>query len=342
MLCSMGFKRCSAIEQASWLFACSYSKAIKAVYEVDKLTKSSKLMNPQIKIRNEVDLTTIDIEGTIGLSEAWQFDNPESRVATYERFKECVSQIADITNAHIVVNIRSTGGDVNDAMLIYEALRSTGAKVTTRCYGYTASAATIVAQAASPGCREIASTALYLVHNSLCSVEGNADELQNEVEMLRQTDRRIAEVYAQQSGRSVEEILELMAANGGRGRWLSPEEAIAEGLVDRRIDEPVTETDEKASLAQRTRNGVMALLRTLGVDYDKSKPNELDDINYIPHPEAVVDVAPAPSSSITLDEGQKGASQSQLKAVQDPSPLEHASSPRNRAFERDAQALRMR
>ena len=55
-----------------------------------------------------------------------------------------------------------------------------------------------------------------------------------------------------------------------------------------------------------------------------------------------MDVAPVPSSSITLDEGQKGASQSQLKAVQDPSPLEHASSPRNRAFERDAQALRMR
>lgn len=341
MLCSRGFRRCSAMEQASWLFACSYSKAAKAVYEVDKLTKSSKLMNPQIKIRNEVDVTTIDIEGTIGLSEAWQFDNPESRVATYERFKECVSQIADIGNTHIVVNIRSTGGDVNDAMLIYEALRSTGAQVTTRCYGYTASAATIVAQAASPGCREIAPTTLYLVHNSLCSVEGNADELQTEVEMLRQTDRRIAEVYALHSGRSVEEILELMAANGGRGRWLSPEEVIAEGLADRRIDEPVAETEEKPSLVERTRNGVMALLRTLGVDYDANRPNELDDINYIPHPEAVVDVIPA-SSSIALDEGQKSASQSQLKAVQDPSPLEQTLSSRNRAFERDAQALRMR
>ena len=341
MLCSKGFRRCSAMEQASYQFACSYSKVVKAVYEVDKLTKSSKLMNPQIKIRNEVDVTTIDIEGTIGLSEAWQFDNPESRVATYERFKECVSEIADISNAHIVVNIRSTGGDVNDAMLIYEALRSTGAQVTTRCYGYTASAATIVAQAASPGCREIAPTTLYLVHNSLCSVEGNADELQTEVEMLRQTDRRIAEVYALHSGRSVEEILELMAANGGRGRWLSPEEAIAEGLADRRINEPATPTEEKASLAERTRNGVMALLRTLGVDYDEDKPNELDDINYISHAEVVVNVAPA-QSSIALDEGQKSASQSQLKAVQDPSPLEHTTTSRTRAFERDAQALRMR
>ena len=163
------------MEEAASLFGCSYSLARNSVYEVDNVKRKTKEMNPQIKIKNEVDCTTIDIEGTIGLSEEWQFDNPESRVATYERFKECVAKIADIRNSHIVVNIRSTGGDVNDAMLIYEALRATGAHITTRCYGYTASAATIVAQAASEGCREIAPTSLYLIHKSLCSTEGNAE-----------------------------------------------------------------------------------------------------------------------------------------------------------------------
>ena len=189
-------------------------------------------MNTTIKIKNEADSTTIDIEGIIGIAEEWQFENPESRVATYERFKESVSRIADIRGSEIRVNIRSTGGDVNDALLIYEALRATGAVVTTCCYGYTASAATIVAQAASPGRRLIAPSALYLIHNSLCSAEGNAEELEAEVAMLRQTDARLAEIYATRSGRSVEEVASLMAENGGRGRWLSPAEAIAEGLVD--------------------------------------------------------------------------------------------------------------
>ena len=36
-------------------------------------------MSQLIKIKNEVNLTTIDIEGTIGMEEAWQFDNPDSR-----------------------------------------------------------------------------------------------------------------------------------------------------------------------------------------------------------------------------------------------------------------------
>ena len=202
--------RCHAMALVAKEFNCSYEKVRRAVYEIDKEVSNPTTMNSTIKINNEAEVATIDIEGTIGLTESWQFDNDESRVATYERFKECVARIADLRNAHIRVNIRSTGGDVNDAMLIYEALRATGAHVTTCCYGYTASAATIVAQAASEGCRLIAPTSLYLVHNSLCSVEGNAEELEAEVELLRQTDARIAEIYACHSGRGIEEIAALI------------------------------------------------------------------------------------------------------------------------------------
>ena len=88
-------------------------------------------MNQSIRIKNEVDTTIIDIDGTLGVPESWQCDTPEARVTTYERFKESVSRIADISNTTIRVNIRSTGGDVNDALLIYEALKATGAKITT-------------------------------------------------------------------------------------------------------------------------------------------------------------------------------------------------------------------
>lgn len=336
----LGYRRCAAMEIAADEFNCSYSSARRAVYEVDKQQSIFKQMNSQIKIKNEVDCTTIDIEGTIGLSEEWQFDNPESRVATYERFKECVASIADISNSNIVVNIRSTGGDVNDALLIYEALRATGAHVTTRCYGYTASAATIVAQAASEGCREIASTSLYLIHKSLCSTEGNAEELQAEVDMLRQTDLRIAEVYASRSGRSIDEISELMSANGGRGRWLSPEEAIAEGLVDGYINDPGDRTSASKRVIDRTKESVKALLKAIGIDHHE-RPNIEDDINYIPRLKTVCDVE-ASASVIALDEGQKAARPTEIRSVQDPSPLSECGDARMMAYERDAQLIKMR
>ena len=288
-----------------------------------------------IKIKNEVDTTIIDIEGTIGVPESWQSDNPETRVTTYERFKESVSRIADIENSTIRVNIRSTGGDVNDAMLIYEALRATGAKVTTCCYGYTASAATIVAQAASEGCRLIAPTSLYLIHNSLCSVEGNAEELQAEVDMLRQTDRRIAELYASRSGRGVEDIAELMAANGGRGRWLSPSEALAEGLVDAVEGESEASTEQQ-SLVERTKVGVKALLKALGVEFKDDITPE-SDVNYTPHPLPTDSVD---GSKITFENAQSAVEPIALKPMEDPSPVERSQEPRKQAYESDVRSIK--
>lgn len=296
-------------------------------------------MNQRINIKNDVGTTIIDIEGTIGVPEAWQCDSPETRVTTYERFKESVLRIADIENSNIRVNIRSTGGDVNDAMLIYEALKSTGAHITTCCYGYTASAATIVAQAASEGCRLIAPTSLYLIHNSLCSVEGNADELQAEVEMLRQTDSRIAEVYASRSGRSVEDIRALMSENGGRGRWLSPMEALAEGLVDA-IDGESNQAVESNTLTERAKQGVKALLRAVGVELSNMDASPADvDINYTPHamPSDSVD-----NSKIAFEEAQSGVAPTTLKEISDPSPIETKNAPRKQAYDNDICSIKRR
>ena len=127
-------------------------------------------MKSEIQIKNSAGVCRIEIEGTIGVPEEWQFDQPEARVATYEKFRDTVRRIAGIDAPQIVVDIRSTGGDVNDALLIHDALCSLDAHITTRCYGYTASAATIIAQAASPGCREISANALYLIHTAICAV----------------------------------------------------------------------------------------------------------------------------------------------------------------------------
>ena len=297
-------------------------------------------MRTKIEIRNEASLCYIDIEGVIGASEEEQFSPSSQSIATYERLKEEITKVQALDVKEVVVNIRSTGGDVNDALLIYEALSSLDAKIITRCYGYTASAATIIAQAASEGCREVATSTLYLIHNSLCSTEGNAEELQAEVEMLKETDSRLAEIYASRSGRSVEEMATLMAENGGRGRWLSPSEALAEGLVDRVI----SHATEGASIIERSKQGVKALLKAIGIDADAERPSPEEDINYIPRER---ELSPLPKASsnrslVALDEGQKSTKATRLKEVEDPSPMESPSHPRDNAYRRDVQALRSR
>lgn len=263
-------------------------------------------MNTKIKIRNDAAVCTIDIEGVIGIPEESQFSDNAQCVATYEKFSREISKIKDIEAKEVVVNIRSTGGDVNDALLIYETLSSLDATIVTRCYGYTASAATIIAQAATPGCREIAASALYLIHMSSSMVEGNSTDLAERIELLEKSDERIASLYALRSGLSKESFVALMGENGGRGRWLSPEEVVEAGLADRIIGQ---EADEKQGLIHKIK-GWLNLASSKRVD--SSLPQ---DINVL-HSTTTIRTT---LSMIAFREGQRSVSSTKTAMKEDPS-----------------------
>ena len=191
-------------------------------------------MKGNITITNLANQTAeIAIEGIIGLYNPDSPDIAKKSCSTYSEFKQQLDKIQTQNITSLIVHIRSTGGDVNDALLIHDALRSLHCPIITRCYGYTASAATIIAQAASPGKREMSANGLYLIHRASCNSEGNATTLDETAQMLLKTDERIANIYAKRSGLHISHFIELMEYNQGNGRWLSPEETLKAGLIDR-------------------------------------------------------------------------------------------------------------
>lgn len=285
-------------------------------------------MKSEIQIKNSAEVCQIDIEGTIGIPEEWQFDDPEARVATYERFRGALRGIAEIEAPEVVVNIRSTGGDVNDALLIHDALSQLPARITTRCYGYTASAATIIAQAASEGCREISANALYLIHTAVCATEGNAAELAGKLDLLHQTDSRIASVYAARSGRPAAEFEALMAENNGNGRWLSPEEAVAAGLADK-----VVEATERPapSLAKNIVRGWERLLAGIGLRPGAGEPADRNVLHFGEEVRAL-----QRRSSVAADEARQRVGATVTQPREDPSYGDTVRSANERAYAEDA------
>jgi ATP-dependent protease ClpP protease subunit len=265
-------------------------------------------MKTKIEIKDEASICTIDIEGVIGVSEESQFSTTSQSVATYDRFKEEAAKIREIEAEEVVVNIRSTGGDVNDALLIYESLTSLNAKIVTRCYGYTASAATIIAQAASQGCREISASALYLIHLSSSVVEGNVADLNERIALLEKTDERLSSLYAQRSGRAKEEFTALMSENGGRGRWLSPEEVVAAGLADVVIGGE--EQAQRGGLIERVKGWL-----NLSKGEPKHQPTLPVDLNVLHKTEGGKQLL---ASAIALREGQMSISSTKTERVEDP------------------------
>lgn len=288
-------------------------------------------MKSEIQIHNKADLCRIEIEGTIGIPEEWQFEDPDCRVATYERFREALRRIEQIEAPEVIVEIRSTGGDVNDALLIYDALKNLPGRITTRCFGYTASAATIIAQAASPGCREISENALYLIHASICATEGNAAELAGKVELLKQTDDRIAGVYAARSGRSPEEFKALMAENNGNGRWLSPQETLDAGLADRVTGLP----EERSTMARNLVRGWERILSGIGLRTEQPRPEGRN----VWHTEAEQERMERRAQA-AAEEARRKALPTRVLPCEDPSYGDPILSPNARAYAEDARRMR--
>lgn len=303
------------------------------------------------KLTSSAGVVTIDIDGVLGTPEEEQFGSGDHRVATYERFVEVIEGLkAEGRVERLVLNIRSTGGCLADALLIYDEARALGVEVITRCYGYVASAATIIAQAASEGCREISANALYLIHCCESAVEGNTHSLLATKELLDKSDERLAEIYALASGRTAAEYRDLMNRNSGKGVWLSPEECVAAGLADRIIaSSPITDNARSQvvalgltplpskPLAERLAEAWGRVLAGLGLN---SAPTDtartpLDMVKPSLADRQEVGAPPTPPSRLHT------ARKTQIKECEDPSPSGTTSlTPNQSAYLADVEGMR--
>lgn len=143
-----------------------------------------------------------------------------------------IRDLDEVTASKLRVEINSPGGDVFDAVAIYNALRTHPAHVTTRVDGLAASAASLIVQAGDH--RVMLSSAQMMIHNAWGIVIGNADDHREMAALLDQQDDVIAGIYASRSGGDRAEFRTLMGAE----TWLTDSDSVEKGLADEVIDPP--------------------------------------------------------------------------------------------------------
>jgi hypothetical protein len=105
-------------------------------------------------------------------------------------------------------------------------------------------------------------------------------------------------------------------------------------LVDA-IDEERSESGGRASIAERAKRGVKALLRSLGVGVDADVRDRVFD--------RVNDRKRAGESSIiAIEEAQRGVARTETKSVNDPDPVDIKHDPRTMAYDADIRSIRRR
>jgi ATP-dependent Clp protease protease subunit len=134
-------------------------------------------------------------------------------------------------NRDIWLYINSPGGSVTAGMAIYDTMQFVGCDVATVCLGFAASMGQFLLTAGAAGKRYSLPNARIMMHQPLAGLRGQAADIAIQAEAFTYTKTRMAELIAQHSGKSVEQI----RADFERDRWFTAEQAQAYGLCDQVI-----------------------------------------------------------------------------------------------------------
>ena len=132
----------------------------------------------------------------------------------------------------IQMYINSPGGSVTDGMAIYDTMQYIKCDVSTICMGMAASMGAFLLSSGAKGKRICLPNAEVMIHQPLGRTEGQATEIEIAANHILQTKKKLNSIMAENCGKTVEEL----TAATDRDNWLTAQEALEFGLVDKVID----------------------------------------------------------------------------------------------------------
>ncbi|MGD0692477.1 MAG: ATP-dependent Clp protease proteolytic subunit [Acidimicrobiales bacterium] len=124
--------------------------------------------------------------------------------------------------------INSPGGLAYGGMAIYDVIQHVRPDVSTICVGMGMSAAAMVLCGGAPGKRLALPSARIMIHQGSAGARGAPSDMEIQLREALALTRRMAEIIAHHSGRSVDEV----TRDIDRDYFMTADEAVAYGLID--------------------------------------------------------------------------------------------------------------
>lgn len=131
--------------------------------------------------------------------------------------------------------INSPGGSVTAGMAIYDTMNFIKCDVSTVCIGMAASMGAFLLSAGAKGKRFALPNSEIMIHQPLGGAKGQATDIKIQAELILRTRERLNRILAENTGKSVEEI----ARDTERDNYMTSEQALAYGLIDKVIDKHI-------------------------------------------------------------------------------------------------------
>lgn len=224
-----------------------------------------------IALNEADDSVEINLYGEIVSNRPVDFWTGEKISGLYIVLDEFLKDIEEIKGkAEVTFHINSPGGDVFAGTSIYNKMKQFAGTVTTVVDGLAASAASVIAQGATPGHRKVCNGSLMMIHGASTMLFGyyNANEVKGVLKRVNAVDKSLAEIYSGCTGREEEKIKTMMSQT----TWMTSQEIVDNGFADEVIN-----TDTQVSMCL---NNDKSLLTVNGIQMAAKGLHNLPD--YIP------------------------------------------------------------
>ena len=135
-------------------------------------------------------------------------------------------------DADISLYINSPGGSVSAGLAIYDTMNFIKCDVSTICVGMAASMGAFLLSAGAKGKRLALPNSEIMIHQPLGGAQGQASDIKIQAEHILKTRDRLNSILAKNTCKPIE----IIAADTERDNWMSAEDAMQYGLIDKVIE----------------------------------------------------------------------------------------------------------
>ena len=135
----------------------------------------------------------------------------------------------------ISLYINSPGGSISAGMAIYDTMNFIKCDVSTICIGMAASMGAFLLAAGAKGKRFALPNSEIMIHQPLGGTRGQANDIKIHADHIIKIRSKMNSILAERTGRSIEEI----ERDTERDNFMSSEEALAYGLIDKVVDKRI-------------------------------------------------------------------------------------------------------
>jgi ATP-dependent Clp protease protease subunit len=147
---------------------------------------------------------------------------------------------AEDAEKDVIMYMNSPGGSVTAGLAIYDAMQYIRCDITTVCVGQCASMGAVLLSAGTKGKRQILPHSRVMIHQPHGGAWGTSADIEIQAREILKMRRTLNEILAKNCGKT----LEVIERDTDRDYFLTAEEAIAYGIVDKLVtrSEPLPKT----------------------------------------------------------------------------------------------------